>query len=143
MSDEPSTNAAVERFQVLMQFLNAADSLPDVIALSGDYEAEDRRTGLNVGSLDAATFQTSLGAAWDLGSGRPTFSITEIIAVRGDRCVAFSLNQDYGNEMNSPQICVLRFDSGLRSFQRLVVFDPEARDAAIVELDRMHAKIND
>jgi len=89
MSDEALTNAAAERFRKIAQFLNDAESLPDAIALSGDFRFEDRRSGgVGAGPLDSSLFHTNTSAFWDVGSGRPVFSITEVVAIRGPRCAA-------------------------------------------------------
>ena len=50
---------------------------------------------------------------------------------------------DYGNDMYNDMIICVRMDPQLRLLQRVVESDIEARDAAITEVDRMHAEIDD
>ena len=78
---------------------------------------------------------------FDVGSGRPIWSIPEVIAVRDQRIAATVLVIDYGDGMFTDMIACVRFDPQLRRLQRRVLFDLDDRDAAIAELDRMHAEI--
>jgi len=71
------------------------------------------------------------------------FSITEIMAIRGHRCAAVAFTMDYGNDVITDALEVIRLDSQFVNLQLLVAFDLDDRDAAIAELDRMHAEIND
>ena len=48
---------------------------------------------------------------------------------------------DFGNDMDSNMIVYVRLDPQLKLRQLMVVFDIDARDAAIAEVDRMHAEI--
>jgi len=50
---------------------------------------------------------------------------------------------DYGNDMMSDALEVVRFDSRLVNLQVHVSFDPDDLDAAIAELDRLHTEIDD
>ena len=50
---------------------------------------------------------------------------------------------DYGNDMYTDLIACVRFDPQLQLLQRRVTFDIDARDAAIAEVDRMQAEIDD
>ena len=77
----------------------------------------------------------------DLGSWRPTWTIPEVIAVRGQRIAAMTMVNDFGNDMDSNMIVYVRLDPQLKLRQLVVVFDIDARDAAIAEVDRMHAEI--
>ena len=144
MSDEPLTNAAVEAVRAGLCFLNVMER--DEVAGAGmtdDFVLEDRRSGVNFGLLDAAAITELSKSAWDVGSGRPIWSIPEVIAVRGQRIAAMTVVVDYGNDMRTDMITCIRLDPQLRLLQRRVQFDPDDRDAAIAELDRMHAEIAD
>ena len=80
---------------------------------------------------------------WDLGSGRPSWSMPEVIAVRGQRIAAVSLVNDFGNDMHTDMTMCVCFNPQLKLQQRLVFFDVDARDAAIAEVDRMQEEIDD
>lgn len=143
MSDEPLTNAAVEYYRTGFRFMNAMErdqyTGEDV---TDDFAFEDRRSGFNYGLLDASAFPEMIRTTWDVGSGRPTWSIQEVIAVRGQRIAAIAVIVDYGNDMQNNVILSVRLDPKLQLLQRLVEFDIEARDAAIAEVDQMHAEID-
>lgn len=79
---------------------------------------------------------------WELGSGRPTWTMPEVIAVRGQRIAAYTSVNDVGNDMHLASINCVCFDPQPRLQQRLVFFDLDARDAAIAEVDRMQAGID-
>ena len=144
MSDEPLTNAAVERIRAGLRLANVMER--DEFtggALTDDFVFEDRRSGFNYGRHDATTYREASRSVFDVGSGRPSWSIPEVIAVRGRRIAATALVIDYGNDMCTDMIACVRFDPQLQRLQRRVLFDIDARLAAIAELDRMHAEITD
>ena len=53
------------------------------------------------------------------------------------------MNVDYGNGFGVEHIECWRLDTTLRRADMSVAFDLDDRDAAIAELDRMHAEIDD
>jgi hypothetical protein len=110
--------------------------------VTDDFVLDDRRSGINYGLIDATAFPGMIRSIWDVGSGRPSWSIPEVIAVRGQRIAAMTLVIDYGNDMHNDMILCARFDPQLQLQQRVVQFDVDARDAAIAEVDRMQAEID-
>jgi hypothetical protein len=142
MSDEPLINAAVERIRAGIRLANVMqrDEFTGG-ALTDDFVFEDRRSGFNWGVADASAYPELGKSVFDVGSGRPIWSIPEVIAVRDQRIAATVLVIDYGDGMFTDMIACVRFDPQLRRLQRRVLFDPDDRDAAIAELDRMHAEI--
>ncbi len=118
-----------------------AELRPEDIFADG-YVFDDRRTGgVNYGQLDATAQFRGLEQFWLLGS-QPHFSIVEVIAVRGERCAAYIEKVAYVEaDMFMETIMVMKSDPALERSQT-VVFDVDDRDAAIAELDRMHAEIN-
>jgi hypothetical protein len=148
MSDEPLTNAAVEFIRRGHASMNAAESPPTdgevSESVSSDFVYDARnRLGVNFGPSDWPEF---LGSIWHVGAGRPKFSEPQAIAVRGQRCAAITARIDYGNDTYTEYLHCIVLDPGLQRLQRIVSFDPDSlddRDAAIAELDRMHAEIDD
>ena len=116
-----------------------ADATPPV---TGDFTYEDRRSGgMNFGHLDATGFWAYLGSMWDVGGRRPQMSMHEVVAVRDDRLAAVREVIDYGNDADVEGIVCFCLDPDLKRMQRAVIHDPSDADAAIRELDRMHAEI--
>jgi hypothetical protein len=144
MSDEPLTNAAVEFTRAGIRFANVMER--DEFTgerVTDDFVFEDRRSGFNWGLVDASAYAEAARSVFDVGSGRPSWSIPEVIAVRGQRIAAFALVVDYGDDTYTDMIVCVRFDPRVRLLQRRVLFDIDARDAAFAELDRMRAEIDD
>ena len=144
MSDEPLTNAAVERIRAGIASANVTERDEFTVgALTDDFVFEDRRSGFNWGVVDASAYAEVGKSVFDVGAGRPIWSIPEVIAVRGQRTAATTLVIEYGNDTCTDMIACVRFDPHLQRLQRRVLFDIDARDAAIAEVDRMHAEIED
>jgi len=143
MSDEPLTNAAVEFIRAGIRVANEMqrDEFTGG-ALTDDFVFEDRRSGFNYGVVDASAYTVLGKTVFDVGSGRPRWSIPEVIAVRDQRIAATTLVIDYGDDMYTDMIACVRFDPQLRRLQRRVLFDIDAREAAIAEVDRMQAEID-
>jgi len=142
MSDEPLTNAAVEYLRKVFRFMNEMERDELNPTLSNDFVLDDRRSGINYGLIDTSAYTETIRYTWDVGSGRPTWSIPEVIAVRGQRIAAITAVVDYGNDMRTDMISCLRLGPQLQQLQRAVVFDIDACDLAIAELDRMQAEID-
>ena len=145
MSDDLLTNAAVRWFRSNMDRNNALlapPSGPSVV--TDDFVYEDRQTGgVNMGRIDASGWQQFHATAWQVNGRGPHFSISDVIAVRGQRSAAFIIRIDYGDENFSESLSCFRLDPTLELMHRLVAFDNVAVHAAIAELDRMHAEIDD
>jgi hypothetical protein len=143
MSDEPLTNAAVEWMRETYERMNELAELPSIASadsFTDDFVVSDRRRGVNFGEGDASYYVRMFEGFWEAG-GRPHFSIVEVIAVRGDWSAAYRERIVYGgSDMYLEQITVVDHDPAADSWRRFVLFDPDDRDAAIAELDRMHAE---
>ena len=145
MSDEPLTNAAVEWVRGLFSFWNSLDAPPifDPATLPPDFVFEDRRSTINFGQMDAPEFQKYVAASWGLGDEPPQRSITEVLAVRGQRSAAYLQLLDLGNGSVVESVYCIRLTPDLQLPERSVQFDIEDVDEAIAELDRMHGDIDD
>lgn len=75
--------------------------------------------------------------------GQPHWSMRRVIAVRDQNAAAVEMVLDYGGDGESPSLDGFVFDSKLESLRRMFSFDIDDRDAAIAELDRLHAEIDD
>jgi hypothetical protein len=147
MSDEPLMNAAVERLRQSFDFMNELAEPPSFAPadfFTDDFVLADRRRGgVNFGELNASDWVRVLDGFWEAG-GQPRFSVVEVIAVRGEWSAAYRVRVVYGvSDMFIDDINVVRFEPVGGRFRRTVLFDPDDRDAAIAELDRMHADIDD
>ncbi len=143
MSGEPS-NAASEALLASGVFLSEGRLSAEVVRafLTDDYTYEDRCRGVSFPNADAESYPALVVSTWDLGAGRPTFIVLNVLAVRGERFAAALVCIDYGNGMLRESIQVLALDASLSLLQRQVDFDTEDIDAAIAELDRLHAEAN-
>ena len=142
MPDGQSSNAVIELVRFIMgASRGAADMTTDEPPVTDDFYADDRRTGISFGRLDGPGWVAYLATNPEVGSGRVNLSVSEVIGVRGDRSAAFCYVSDYGDDRRSDALACMRLDSNLSAFERIVYFDLADREAAIGELDRLHAEI--
>ena len=140
MSDEPS-NTASERFRNTLAVFTETGAPSEAsfrALLADDFTYEDRRRGPSFPNLDAESYPKFVETIWQTGVGRPEFSVSEILAVRGERYAAAMFQIDYGNGMLFESIHVLALDAALNLMQRQVDFDREDVDGATAELDRLY-----
>jgi hypothetical protein len=146
VSDEPLTNATVRFCEGGYRAWNTLESPTSLgtDTFTDDFVYEDRRVGaFNFGRLNATEFMSAFKAAWEAGAGRPRFSVEQVVAVRGERLAVIVDRTDFGNDMQVELIGVNQLDRSLRRLQRVVTFDLDDVDAAIAELDRLHAQIDE
>ena len=149
MSDEPFTNAAVER--IFTNFTNM-NSVRDVGQFwesitaedqwsTEDFSFDDRRHVVSFGTTNAAGLLDAVSTYWEFG--RPTFEVLKILGIRGERVAAGLVRVQLPSDIVNEWIHVLELDRTLQRVRRMVQFDPDDRHAAIAELDRIHAEIDD
>jgi hypothetical protein len=148
MSDEPLTNAAVEFMRGGYALLSAADGPPSATdlqeSLSADFSYSGRnRVGVNFGEMTSSDWPAFIASFWEIAPGRLQWSEPLAIAVRGQRCAVITASIGYGNDTFTDFIHCIRLDPTLQRLQRIVSFDVDDRDAAIAEVDRMYAEIDD
>lgn len=140
MSDEPLTNAAVEFLGEL--FARTVEQPSGHVQVTDDFFYEDRQSGgVNFGRIDAAGFREFVSTAWDVGTGRPRWTVQRVIAIRGQLSAAMNVSLDYGDDMFVDNILLFQLDANHELMHRLMVFDLDDVDAAVAELDRMHAEL--
>ena len=66
-----------------------------------------------------------------------------MIGIRGDRLVAAMVEGDTDDGWEDPSIMVWQLDAELRDLKLAVMFDSNDSNAAVAELDRLHAQISD
>jgi len=144
MADEPTTNPAAEGLHVTFERLNALAEPPDVAAtITEDFSFEDHRSGgVNFGRLDASGWSKFMNSLWGLDSGQVHRSIIDVIAVRGERSAAVAVRIDYGSGNFNDFILCQRLDPSLSRVERIAHYDIDDADAALAELDRLHAEID-
>ena len=67
---------------------------------------EDRRRFVTIPSANFNDFIESIQTYWELGAGAPTFSVPEIIAVRGERLVLFRSRVAFTNDTATVSLVV-------------------------------------
>lgn len=106
-----------------------------------DFVRDDRRRFVAIPAATFDEFIDSLRTYWTLGAGAPSFSVAEVIAVRGDRLVLFRSRIEFEDETRTESLVVLEYDDQMRA-KRGTMFDADDRDAALAELDRRHTEID-
>ena len=142
MPDDQLSNAATELVRFVMATFRVAGVTNDVVPVTDDFYADDRRSGVSFGKLDGPDWVAYLATNAEVGSGQTNMSVTEVIGVRGERSAAFCWLSDYGDDRRTDAIACTRLDSNLSAFERMVYFDLADREAALGELDRLHAEVN-
>jgi len=145
MSGEPLINAATQWLRRAYERANLMETPPTNTPVTEDFLYVDRRTGggFNNGSLDASDWRRLVTETWQVGAGRPMFSIREVVAVRGQWSAAVVELLDFGEGMSIEYINCFQLDSVSRLMRRSFDFDLNDRDAAVTELDRLHAEMAD
>ena len=103
-----------------------------------DFVREDRRSFVTIPSASFEDFIASLRSYWELGGGAPSFTVAEVIAVRGQRLVLFRSRIEFDDERSTESLVVLEYDGRMRA-KLATMFDADDREAALLELDRRHA----
>ncbi|MFW2336057.1 hypothetical protein [Ilumatobacter sp.] len=79
--------------------------------------------------------------AWEEITGEwPTYELSEILAVRGDRTCACRWVMHFG-DFEAEYVVVNASDRAGERFATIRFYDPEDIDEAMAELDRLHAEI--
>jgi len=105
---------------------------------------EDRRSGgVNFGTLDGPTLRKMLLLGDDVDGTRTRYVFEEVVAVRGDRSVLARIDSHYGDGSAIGTLTCFRVTSDFAEVERIVWFDNDDVDAAVVLLAEWHAEIGD
>lgn len=119
---------------------------PDFVAgladrLADGFVFDDRRKMLGLGESNKGALSESYSLLHDLG-GPAEVNVQEVIAVRGRRLVALRVRHTFTDQdIYLESIYVIQYDRPVFLTERTVLFDIEDKEAAIIELDRLHAGI--
>lgn len=143
MEDGPS-NASVAAARRQVPLLNDRDFMvrQGLSLCTEDFVRYDRRRltaqppGDRQAWLDAMfAFEELAGGSW------PSFEMTEVIAVRGDRLILARWTMGLGTAGEIQFAIVTQLDESIDKIQIICFFDPEDVDVAIAELDRLHDEL--
>ena len=122
VSDGSLTNAAVEWMRRVYEQANVIEPPPTSAPVTEDFRYIDRRTGgSNYGSLDASGWQKLVTETWRVGSGRPTFAVVDVVAVRGEWSAAVVELTDFGDDTSMEFITCFQLDAEYRGHDRRFV----------------------
>lgn len=122
--------------------LGAGDAAALSAGLAVGFVREDRRSLIGLGVQDRDAYVSSSLALGELGKGRPESSIVRVIAVRGERLAVACGRVQFSDDSVMDSLIVIQFDKDEWLVERLVIFDPDQEQAAIVELDRLYGDLN-
>lgn len=107
---------------------------------STDFIREDQRKLVGI-ELSGARDMLKNSLLWfELGDGKPILTV-EVVAVRGDRLVLARFRVGYREGFETGVLSVTQFDEAVEKQQKMVRFDLDDLDAALAELDRLHAEV--
>lgn len=139
VDDEPR-NAAGDAARAFVNLLPNPDGMEELgRMIADDFVLEDRRRIIGLPSSDKTTFIDGwLAFAHEAGFVANEF---EMSAVRGERLALARYASKFDSAAVTEMLIVGLWDvEGPRS-QRMLLFDVDALDAAMAELDRLHAEI--
>lgn len=138
MSAEPR-NAATERLAYHVEVLHRQAALPREL-YTDDFVFEDHRRLVGLPTADAEAFARSRKVNLELGAvgGRTE----RILGVAGESCCCIVHVTTFEGGQVSEMIQVLQYDQQVERLRRLVLFDPDDQDAALAEMERLHAGID-
>lgn len=100
---------------------------------------EDRRRVVGAPTTRTLAEFVEQATTWlDLSDTTPIFSIESVVAVRGERCALIQCRVAYGDTATEFLNAFRNATTG--ETQVAVLFDLDDMEAAIVELDRLHAE---
>ena len=137
------TNAAAERVRDVALRLSDWNYVCNEFrgTLSDNYSREDRRRLVALPRADADEYVEQFKSWFSLLDGAPTFSIEEIIAVRGDRLVAYRGRTTYADGSYSDINAVLLADEAVAQADREIQFDVDDVSSLMAEVDRLDREI--
>jgi len=90
-------------------------------------------------TVDGDGWIEQLLALFDLGVGRPTFRLSEVVAVRGERLALYWIEITFDDGAEDRRLGIAQYDPSIELVERFVSFDDQDVDEAIAALDEMSA----
>jgi hypothetical protein len=137
MNDPEPRNAASDTLRANWARMSERDFLdqsPD--RLDVGFVHEDRRNRITPLRINVEHVVDSVHLYGELSGGHPRFSVDEVLAVRGERCLLARTRIDFperGHAIIALQ--VFQYDPTCQRCQRSIMFDPDALDEAERALD--------
>jgi hypothetical protein len=103
-----------------------------------DFVQQDRRRLVAVPDTDREEWIESIQAYWELGKGAPSFTVAEVVAIRGELAVLYRARVAYIDGSATELLIVLEIDADAH-MRRAVMFDVDDLAGALAELDRLNA----
>ena len=107
--------------------------------LAPDFLRDDHRSLIGLPTVDGDGWVEQLLAFFDLGVGRPTFRLSEVVAVRGERLALYWIEITFDDGFVDRRLGIAQYDVRIELVERYVSFDDQDVDAAIAALDEMSA----
>ena len=139
MTVEPR-NAASDKWRGIVQRMSDRAWVRTAIRelLAKDFVREDRQGLIVLPPLDSESYIDAFDAYFEMGDGRPMFTFEEVVAIRGDRLTLCRIRLEYASGERGEKFHILQFDRQDDLIERIVTFDVDDGDAAIIELDHLH-----
>ena len=139
MGDEPR-NAASEAARILSELILDPERSDQLAAMVADeFIAKDHRKLVGAPEMDKAAWLTN--STWFVRTaGGLATRQREVLAVRGDRLSLSRYLFEYHDGSLRELLHIGDFGGDPLQLRRLVIFDTDDLDAALAELDRLHAE---
>ena len=109
--------------------------------LAPNFVREDHRALVGMPTVDGDGWIEQLLTFFDLGFGSPTFRLSEVVAVRGERLALYWIEITFGDGIVDRRLGIAQYDASVELVERYVSFDDQDVDQAIVALDEMSARL--
>lgn len=140
-------NAASEQYRAGLVQLNALDVNDDqavdamvAATMTKGFVREDRRRLIGLPRADRDQFGAQVRAWTEVGDGKPVFALTEVREVAGSRLALVAISIGYGSLERVEMLQVILYDDAVERLERLVSFDLDDVEGALVELGRLYAR---
>ena len=134
-------NAASDASKVMSDLMLDAGRLDELIAMVADgYVHQDRRSLISLPDMDRAAWAEE-GVSFQRDSGMELGREREVLAVRGDQLHLSRWTIRYRDGWVREFLTVGHWGGEPLQARRTVMFDPDDVDAAMLEIDRLHAEI--
>lgn len=112
-------------------------------AFDHEFVREDRRKLIGLPPANAQEYIKGMVEYFSLDDERaPEFVVDSIVAVRGDRLVLARLRIEFRSGWSSDFLVIVQQNASIDRLQKAIRFDTDDIDAAMTELERLHAEID-
>lgn len=109
--------------------------------LADDFVRDDRRPLISVPLSDAAGYIEQFLAWFEIGDGKPSFRVVEVVAVSGQRLLVSRMTIAYEDGPEREALTIAQYNEEIDQCQKVITFAPDDLDGALLELDLLERNL--